>query len=252
MVNGEEMHAALVAVWGHLVTSIGGRFERRGDLMLSLFPEVPVPQFNGAWVVADTDEAAAGLAPLLAEVEAAGAVPWVQLRPGHVRVHRAADAAGCVAAGTGVPGMIATPATFVDASGVDVHVALVSEDDFEETNAVAAGAFGLDVIFMAWFNRLLVGLPGVSWYTARSGGQVVSTAVAATVGDATGIFNVATPVEQRGRGYGAAVTAHAVRDAFDAGSRLAVLQSSASGHGVYRRLGFEDVVDYRLLTRRVV
>ena len=33
------------------------------------------------------------------------------------------------------------------------------------------------------------------------------------------------------------------------GAELAYLQSSAMGHGVYRRLGFRDVEEYCLLTR---
>ena len=64
-----------------------------------------------------------------------------------------------------------------------------------------------------------------------------------------GIFNVATPAEYRGRGYGAAITGHAVREGFAAGAELAYLQSSAIGESVYRRLGFREVLTYVLLTR---
>jgi predicted acetyltransferase len=77
----------------------------------------------------------------------------------------------------------------------------------------------------------------------------VSTALGFTLDGATGIFNVATPSEHRGRGYGAALTSHALRDGFDAGSEFGYLQSSTIGHGVYQRLGFRDVEEYTLLTR---
>jgi predicted acetyltransferase len=70
-----------------------------------------------------------------------------------------------------------------------------------------------------------------------------------TLAGATGVFNVATPRQHRGRGYGAAVTARAVRDGFRAGASLAFLQASDAGFGVYRRLGFRHVEDYVLLTR---
>ncbi len=77
----------------------------------------------------------------------------------------------------------------------------------------------------------------------------VSTALGFTIDGATGIFNVATPPEHRGRGYGAVLTARAARDGFEAGSEFAFLQSSEIGHTVYRRLGFRDVEEYVLLTR---
>ena len=60
---------------------------------------------------------------------------------------------------------------------------------------------------------------------------------------------MATPSEHRGRGHGAALTARVLRDGFEAGSEFGYLQSSAIGHGVYRRLGFRDVDEYTLFTR---
>ena len=89
----------------------------------------------------------------------------------------------------------------------------------------------------------------VSWYVGRVDGAIVSTGLGFTVEGVTGVFNVATPPEHRGRGYGSAVTSRALRDAFDAGSQLAFLQTSELGHGVYRRLGFRSGEEYLLLTR---
>ena len=92
-------------------------------------------------------------------------------------------------------------------------------------------------------------MEGASWYVGRVGDSIVSTAVGITVDGATGVFNVATPPEHRGRGYGAALTSRVVRDGFAAGSRFAFLESSEIGYGVYRRLGFREVEQYVLLTR---
>jgi len=64
-----------------------------------------------------------------------------------------------------------------------------------------------------------------------------------------GIFNVATPPEHRGHGYGAAITAQAIHDGFAAGAELSWLQSSAMGESVYRRLGFRAVESYVLFYR---
>ena len=60
-----------------------------------------------------------------------------------------------------------------------------------------------------------------------------------------GVFNIATPPEHRGRGYGRAVTARVVADGVRAGARTAYLQASPMGLGVYQRMGFRTGETWR-------
>ena len=79
-------------------------------------------------------------------------------------------------------------------------------------------------------------------------GEPVATTSLFTAGGTAGIYNVATVEAARGRGIGAAMTAHAVGAGAERGLGLATLQASKMGRPVYERLGFEfvcDLVPYR-------
>jgi ribosomal protein S18 acetylase RimI-like enzyme len=248
--DAAAMHGALEVAWQHLLGTIdGGRFERRGDLWVSVFPAIPVPQVNGPWVIEDSGHAIDGLPAALAEVEAAGAHPWVQTRSGHPRTRDAARRLGLTHEER-LPGMLTRPGELVEPDApAGFEIGLMRDDEVDATNRVLASAFAAPKELFDLFTAFLVELDGASTYVGRVDGEVVSTAVGFTAEGATGVFNVGTPAEHRGRGYGAALTARIVRDGFAAGSELAYLQSSDAGHGVYRRLGFRDVEEYVLLTR---
>jgi GNAT superfamily N-acetyltransferase len=242
------MHRALESVWSRLFEELdGARFERRSDLIVSLCPQLPIPQANGVWVVEDSQAAVGALSAAIAEVEAAGARAWVQTRPGHDRTRRLALDLGLTDCER-VPGMLIRRGE-LDEPSIEIEIDLVRDADADAANEILGVSFDVP---RQLFEDLSAGLRRIeeaSWYLGRVDREIVSTAVGVTLDGATGIFNVATPPHYRGRGYGAALTARAVRDGFEAGSRFAYLQSTDIGHGVYRRLGFRDVEDYLLQAR---
>ena len=242
------MHRALEAVFERMYGVVeGARLEWRSDLIVALLPGVPIPQCNGAWVCEDSDAAVGALAGAVAEVDAAGEWPWVQTRSRHERTRQTALALGLTHAEL-LPGMVVRPDELVD-SHTELEIALIADDEIAEVNGLLAASFEAPVELFEAFSDAVRPVEEACWYVGRADGAIVSTALGFTLGGATGIFNVATPAQNRGRGYGAALTSHAVRDGFDSGSVFGYLQSSPIGHSVYERLGFRDVEEYTLLTR---
>jgi ribosomal protein S18 acetylase RimI-like enzyme len=86
-------------------------------------------------------------------------------------------------------------------------------------------------------------------FIGYAGREAVATSELTLTERTAGIYGVATLQAHRGRGYGTAMTLASLLEAREAGREIAVLQASADGLGVYRRLGFRPygaVVEYKL------
>jgi GNAT superfamily N-acetyltransferase len=110
---------------------------------------------------------------------------------------------------------------------------------------VAVAGFGMPEFVGPHFFDLFssIGLADdepVRHYLGRLDGEAVAAATLFLGAGVAGIYDVATIPAARQRGIGAAMTRHGLADARAAGYHFGILQSSAMGAPVYRRLGFRE------------
>jgi GNAT superfamily N-acetyltransferase len=247
--EAERLHVALCKTVARLAGKLeGARWEQRDGCSFVVFPTLPLASFNGVW--AETDEAAAQLEDAQREVEALSLPFGVTTRAGTTpAVEEAVRRLGLTVT-TRIPGMATTPAELGEPSSELEVMRVETADGLAQALAVAASGFEVPTDLLASLYMLEVWeLEGIAYYLARLGERDVSTAIGYAIDGTVGIFNVATPPEYRGRGYGATITAYVARDGFSHGADLAWLQSSAMGESVYLRLGFREVETYLLHTR---
>ncbi len=224
--------------WGVICDTCPDGWSSEENGVMRASSGIPFPPFNGVW----TAGADVAVGDVLAAVDefAAGDLPWnLQLRPGYP-AELDDELAGRGLVNTAeVPFMVlpdpapmaavvqASAATYRQVETFDDLDALLSllERGFGMPREISRGMFPMRLMFLA-----------ATWIATD--GQDVSTGLGYIQDGWCGVFNVATPEEHRGRGYGGAVTAHTVKAARAAGARGAYLQSSPMGLSVYQRLGF--------------
>jgi len=96
-----------------------------------------------------------------------------------------------------------------------------------------------DSVFTEW-HKLGLEFP-LKNYLGYLNDEPVSTACLFYGGGAAGIYSVSTLPKARGKGIGAAVTLQLLLEAREKGYRIGVLQSSAMGFNVYKKLGFRHL-----------
>ena len=253
MDEADRFHTALCGVFETIVTGFeDGTFERRGGYLLGLCPALPLPQFNGVW--ADTDEESAGaLAAAVAEVEDRGLPFSLQTRAGRTPgAEKEAERLGLSLVDE-MPAMFAWESAVESAHVGDLVIErLASADEAGLATALEVAAAGFEApseLVAPLYTPAIASAMGWSVYLGRVDGAAATTAVGWVRGGLVFIGSVATPARWRRRGYGAAVTARACDDGFREGADAAFLQSSRQAHAIYRRLGFRDVMSYRLFVR---
>lgn len=88
--------------------------------------------------------------------------------------------------------------------------------------------------------------PFVRCYLGLLDGEPVTSSLLFLAGGVAGIYDVATLPHARGQGFGSAITLAPLLDARRLGYRFGILQSSAMGLNIYRRLGFQTYCTFSL------
>ena len=229
----------------------GASFERRAGHSRMTFPAVPLPLFNSVIV---RSFPCAGLADSIRETEAAGLSCGVQLQPGaDPAVDKEVAELGFTTQEP-MPGMTVTPAELQEdrqdrQDSLEI-VRAVTAADLDDAVLTCERGFGAPPGSMRplYPERVLEG-DDVLVYLGRVDGVTVTTAISCRTDREVAVFSVATPSEHRRRGYGGAVTGHAMREGFRRGANLGWLQTSELGEPVYRRLGFRHTTSHVLLSR---
>lgn len=87
------------------------------------------------------------------------------------------------------------------------------------------------------------------FFRVRRGVETAAVSALITGEGVAGIYCVAVVPDHRRRGLGAFLTAEPLRFARSLGLKVGVLQASAMGYSVYKKLGFEDVGAVGMLLR---
>ena len=227
--SGEELVESAVhaffAAWADMAGTLpGGSYVEHAGVAQARMG-LPVPAFNGVWGVNRQVRAEDVLAAV--DEFASGDLPWnVQLRPGYPAELDDAFQARDLVCTEDVPFMVLPDATTVPAPATPEMREVVSFGDVDAALTLVEQGFGMPPeLCRGLLPVRMMFLPGTTTWVAHDGVDV-STALATLHGDMCGIFNVATPEQHRGHGYGRAATAQAIAMS---GGRSAYLQSSPMG-----------------------
>ena len=231
--------------WRELFQACPGHVWHEAGGVVRAATGIPIPPFNGIWSFADEVSAEDVLRAV--DEMATGELPWnVQLRPGYpAELEQALADRGLVHVGD-IPFMAVEPGQLVQRPSPLVLREAVTFDDVSAHLGHLEAAFGMQPeVSRQAMPMAIFFLPGSTTWLGSTDGTEVTTALQYDVDASSGIFNVATPEEHRGHGYGGAATARAAQAAFDAGARCVWLQSSPIGESVYRGLGFRTLEHWR-------
>lgn len=147
------------------------------------------------------------------------------------------------------PGMVLTEAPAAPTLASDARLVQVGGNEVEGFVQVSAAAYE-SLGMAAKVTRVVFAEPArflvPHWHlrVVMEGERACAAAMLLFSHGIAGIYWVGTAPDARGRGYGEAVTRAISRDAFERGAQAVVLQASAYGEPIYRRIGFRELTRY--------
>jgi ribosomal protein S18 acetylase RimI-like enzyme len=206
----------------------------------------PLRSFNQVFITEPASDLAAALQRVRAYFAERRLRYRVRLREELVeRCEPALLAAGFGPQG-GIPSLALHPVEgSTDAGGLEM-ASVTEERTLRDHVAVVAAGFewAPDVLGLV-FTEALLRHPQWRAYTGYAAGRPVAASQLCVTEGAAGVYYVATLPEARRRGFGEAMTRHAIEQGAAAGCTVATLQASPLGLPVYERMGFRQVDDYR-------
>ena len=242
-IDGDTAASALTRTFEYLFSTFPAPWFGRAPGVLGGVAGVPIALFNGIW--ADSvDPSRDAVADMLDQIAAFELPYCAQLRPGTSPEISDELVARGMSPLEQVPLMVLEdPARLADAQQVEgIEVRAMSPEEAPWHVSIVAGAFELpEAVVAQVMTPEWLSLDAVSCYLGEVEGEPVATGLSIGLGTSAGIFDIATRSDQRGHGYGTALTARIAADAIAAGAEWTWLQSSPAGYRVYENLGFRTL-----------
>lgn len=242
-------HENMVEMMATVVANVDNTLMRRAGGVVLLATGLPARLFNQVLVEGD-DASEDALARAVETIRENGDPFLVNLRVGpDDRFISLMDSLGLVSGDQlTMPGMALYPIPSGEGpalAGYEI-VRLVHRSQLEDHVRTAARALGMP---QEWA-RAVVGSdildsPAFSLYTGYADGEPVTTGLGFHNGRTIGVYNIGTVPAARRHGYAEAMTRQIADDAVEDGCDVAILQASAMGLSIYRRMGYRAVLQYR-------
>ncbi len=153
--------------------------------------------------------------------------------------------AGGLARNGGIPSLSAPLSATEVKSALDVR-RVTDEATLADHIEVVAAAFEWDTEELAMvFRPRIIDTGGWYAYVGYDGDSPVTTTQLVLAGGVGGLYYVGTAEAARGRGWGEAITRHAMAEAASLGCGTVTLQASPMGLPIYEHIGFRRVAYYR-------
>lgn len=170
----------------------------------------------------------------------------VRIRSGlDAEAGRACRAAGLAAVDT-MPGMLLPHIGEQPPMPPDLDILRADEPGAAgDHQRVLADGFPMPMDFAALLvARPILAHPATQLYVGYHAGEPVTASSLVVTGEVAGVYNVATILRFRRRGFGEAMTLHALRRGAELGCTMATLQATLQGRPIYERMGFRTVAHY--------